>query len=191
MSPSYLCSLLVRASRIIHCAMWPRLVHTLWPFTIQLVPALDGAGLRAREVGAGAGLGEALTPDLVAAQRRRHEAPLLLLGAVHEDRRDRHRERHDVQHERRSGQAHLAVRDPLEALVSAAAVLLRDVGADQTRVVAAPLPVLEVVAQRPVGDLDRQHGHPLGRRRRRVLGEPAARVLLELSLLGVEHRGSP
>jgi hypothetical protein len=129
--------LLVRASRIIHCATWPRLVHTLWPFTIQSSPLADALVCALARSLPGAGLGEALAPDLVAAQRLRDEALLLLLGAVHEDGRDRHVQRDDVQQERRAGRAHRAVGDPLEALVSAAAVLLRQVGADQPRVVAA------------------------------------------------------
>ena len=46
----------------------------------------DRAGREAREVGAGAGLGEELAPHLLAAPQRAQVAPLLLLGAEREDR---------------------------------------------------------------------------------------------------------
>src|SRR2546428_4963078 len=47
----------------------------------EVVALIDGARPEARQIGAGAGLGEALAPDLVGVEDRREMATLLLLGA--------------------------------------------------------------------------------------------------------------
>jgi hypothetical protein len=55
-----------------------------------LVAVAHGAGLDARHVGAGVGLGDTETEDLLALDRRHDPFLLLLLGAEGEDRRHRH-----------------------------------------------------------------------------------------------------
>src|SRR5579875_1874911 len=59
----------------------------LLPVDDVLVAITHGAGLQAGEVGAGARLGKALTPRLLTRDDAGQEAPLLLLGAVGDDRR--------------------------------------------------------------------------------------------------------
>ena len=66
-----------------------------------LVAVAHGAGGDGGQVGAGLGLGEQLAPHLVAPEHRREEPPLLLLGAVGEQRGPDHADgdgEHAVRH---------------------------------------------------------------------------------------------
>ena len=65
-------------------------VQIFWPLMTQSSPSRTARGAQAGEVGAGAGLAEQLAPDLLAAQHRPEVALLLLVGAVHHDRRPEH-----------------------------------------------------------------------------------------------------
>src|SRR6185312_14063537 len=56
----------------------------------EVVAVLDGVGLQARQVRAGAGLGIALAPDDLAAQGRADPAGLLLFRADLQQGRDQH-----------------------------------------------------------------------------------------------------
>ena len=76
----------VRASRIAKSAVRPRGPHLLAGHD-PLVAVAHRAGRERREVGARARLAEQLAPLLLVAHDRREEAPLLLLGAVREQRR--------------------------------------------------------------------------------------------------------
>ena len=69
----------------------------------------------AGEVGAGAGLGEALAPDLVADEERRQVARLLRLGPMRDDRRPGHAEPDHADVRRRLGACQLLEEDRLEA----------------------------------------------------------------------------
>ena len=55
-----------------------------------LVAVAHRSSAQTGEVGAGAGLGEQLAPDLVAVQHRRQEPLLLLVAPPRDDRRARH-----------------------------------------------------------------------------------------------------
>jgi len=50
----------------------------LLPVDDEVIALIDGACPEARQIGAGAGLGEALAPDLVGVENRGQVAPLLL-----------------------------------------------------------------------------------------------------------------
>jgi len=51
-----------------------------------MVAVIDGARPEAREIGAGAGLGEALAPDLLGGEDRGKMAAFLLVGAPVDER---------------------------------------------------------------------------------------------------------
>ena len=88
-------------------------VPRLLPVDHEVVAVLDGARAQRGQVGARVGLGHALRPDLVAAQHRREEARLLLVGAEVHDRR---RDVRDADHVHRAGRprpAHLLHVDEL------------------------------------------------------------------------------
>ena len=76
----------VRASSRPNDARSPRLVHTFCPRTDHASPSRHRARRQARQVGAGARLGEQLAPDLLVASDRAQEALLLLVGAPLHDR---------------------------------------------------------------------------------------------------------
>src|SRR5207247_1742887 len=101
-------------------------------------------GLRAGEVGPGAGFAEALTPDLICREERRQEPALLLFGPVVKDRRGGHAEADHVDEVGHAGTRDFGAGDPLEALVPAAAIFLRIVTGDQPRLVHRLLPRAEV-----------------------------------------------
>ena len=112
----------VRASRIMYCAKCARLVQILLPLIDEAVAIEHGAGLQRREVGARAGLAEALAPDRLAANDRRQELLLLILGAVEEDRRTDAVAAEVVR--RRFGRGHLLVEHELLHVPGAAAAPL-------------------------------------------------------------------
>ncbi len=131
------------------------------------------AGAHAREVGAGAGLREALAPDLLRREDRREVARLLLLGAVRDDRRPGHADADDADVRRRLGAGHLLEEDRLVGIWrAAAAVLLGPREPDVSGVVerAAPLAHLGAVEARraaavalePVGEVLLHPGTQLG-----------------------------
>ena len=78
----------VRASSAPHCGVLraggPDLLAGDAPAAVDL----GGLGGQAGQVGARARLGEQLAPDHLAAEGRRQEPLLLLVGAVGDDRRD-------------------------------------------------------------------------------------------------------
>ena len=102
----------------------------------------------AREVGAGARLGEALAPDLVRGEKGLQVARLLLVAAVGHDRRPRHPQADHADVRRRLGAGLLLEVDRLETgREAAAAVLRRPRDPRPARVVegAAPRPHLRPV----------------------------------------------
>ena len=82
----------VRATRIANRALCAPEVHTFCPLTTQSSPSRTARVPSAGQVGAGARLAEELAPDLLAGPQRTQEAPLLLVGAVGQDRRRGHAE---------------------------------------------------------------------------------------------------
>ena len=79
----------------------------LLPVDDEVVAVAHGARAHGGEVAAGVGLGEALTPDVVAAQHARQEALLLRVAAEVQDRGSDVREADRVQRARRVGALHL------------------------------------------------------------------------------------
>ena len=72
-----------------------------------------GAGLDAGQVGAGRGLGEQLTPDLVGVEHGGQVALLLLLGSVGDDRGAEHADADGVENPRNARRVDLLVDDHL------------------------------------------------------------------------------
>ena len=95
----------------------------------EVVAVEHGARLQRRQIGAGVGLGESLTPDLVG--RRGSLCRwrlLLLLGAVRDQHRPAHGQAGEVDEQRRLGARHLLLEDDLlDQRRAAAAVRLRPV----------------------------------------------------------------
>src|SRR5205085_9654213 len=89
-----------------------------------MVATVLGARLERRKVAAGVGLGEALAPDLVGAQKRRQVSVLLLLGPVGDHDRPAHPEADDVDRLGRAGLDELLVEDQLLHQGGAAAAIL-------------------------------------------------------------------
>ena len=118
-----------------------------------MVIALDGARAQRREVGAGLGLGEALAPDLLGREDRRHVTAPLLVGAEAQQRWAEDVEPDDVDELGGAGGGELLVDDDLlGGRPSAAAELARPRASDVAGLVAARLPVaqdLHPVLQRP------------------------------------------
>jgi hypothetical protein len=79
-------------------------------FDDVVIAGAFGARLQCRQIGAGAGLGIALAPPVLAAQNARQEACLLLLVAVLQDHRADHLDP-EGQHLRRANGRSLAVVD--------------------------------------------------------------------------------
>src|SRR5690606_37203559 len=141
----------------------------------QPVAVDHGFGLHARQIRAGVRLGEALAPDLFAAQDRREVALLLLLGAV------RHQRRAGVVEPaeqgagfRRTGANRFLDPDRLHRRRQAAApVLDRPTEAGEAAVELGALPF----------EVELAGGRTVVRPRlcRHVLGEPRARALAEVA----------
>ena len=134
----------------------------------------------AGEVRACAGLGEALAPDLLGREERREVAPLLLLGAVRDDRRAGHADADDADVRRRLGARELLEEDRLVRVRRAAAAVLLGPGEpDVAGVVERPAPgahLGSVEAGRPTAvalEVVRE-----------VLLEPRAKLGPERGLLG-------
>ena len=168
----------VRQRRKHQSAMSAWLVHTFWPFTTYSSPRRSALVRSAGQVGAGAGLGEALAPELVAVHHRTQEAVALRLRAVLEERRP---DQVDVGLGGRPWRAHLVerlVEEPaLHHRGAAAAVLARPRDGGPAAVEEPPLPL--------PGDLDPHRvldprpavvAPPLGRQ---VALEPVARLVGE------------
>ena len=107
-----------------------------------LVAVEDGPGLRPGKVGAAAGLGEALAPDLLAGQQRSQVALLLLVAAPRDDRRTGHAEPDAADVVRRADpwRSPRGTR-PAACTAPAAAVLLGPGQPDVTGVVERPAPL--------------------------------------------------
>ena len=60
--------------------------HVFCPLTIHASPSRTAVRAQRREVGAGVRFGEALAPDVVAAQHAGEQGAFLLVGAVLDDR---------------------------------------------------------------------------------------------------------
>ena len=106
---------------------------------------LHGPGAQARQITAGVGLAEALTPDLVAPQQRSEQAGLLRLGAEGEQGRRHPGQGQEVREKGRPGPGQLLLDHGLLPGVDAApAVLFGHVEAEEARVVHLRLPVLVV-----------------------------------------------
>ncbi len=112
----------------------------------EVVPVADAAGGQRREVGPGAGLGEALAPDHLVAQHRPDDLLLLGVGADRHHRGREEREAERVDGARRVGQHHLLVVDRLHAGGAAAAAVLD--GPLDAREPGVGLGALPVAAQR-------------------------------------------
>src|SRR5439155_17677652 len=116
-----------------------------------LVALEDGAGLRGTHVGAAAGLGEALAPDLLSGQQRREITRLLLVGAPRDDRGAGHAETDPADMCGRSGAGRLLEEDALVGVGRAAAAVLLGPGqADVAGVVQLPAPGTAVRLVPPV-----------------------------------------
>src|SRR5438093_6161421 len=97
----------------------------------EVVALIDGARTEARQIGAGAGLGEALAPDLVGVEDRGEMAALLLLGAPVDESRARQVQAHVAWYDGRAGRSVLLVPDdPLDQSSVAPPVLLGPRDAD-------------------------------------------------------------
>src|SRR5207302_4858427 len=83
------------------------------PKAVALGARLLGTRLDPREIGAGRGLGEQLAPDLIAVEHRAEVAPLLLVGAVGDDRRPEHPDADRVEDPRHFRARYLLVADDL------------------------------------------------------------------------------
>ena len=105
----------VRLTRMHQSAMCANDDQTFWPLTTQWSPSSSARVRAAGEVGAGAGLGEALAPDLLGREDLREVALLLLVGAVRDDRRPGHAEADHADVRRRLGARHLLEEDRLVA----------------------------------------------------------------------------
>src|SRR5439155_13710714 len=131
---------------------------------VEQEPAVVLAGTRLDpgEVRPGGGLGEELTPDLVAVEHRPEVAALLLVGAVGDDRRPEHPDADHVEDPRHAGAADLLVdRHLLDRPQALAAELLRPGDAGQAGLCELALPL---APRLDVGVL------VAGRRARRRLG---------------------
>src|SRR5207245_3828631 len=78
-----------------------------------VIAVLQGGRSQRAEVAAGAGLAEALAPDLFGGEDLRQVPLLLVLAAVYDDRRPRHPEADDVDRRRRLRTRHLLLEDRL------------------------------------------------------------------------------
>ncbi len=97
----------------------------------EMVALVDGAGAQTGEIGAGARLGIALAPDLVAGQDFRQIALLLFLGAPMDQRRAQQAHADRAGQDRRAGAEILLVEDDLLHEAGAApAIFLRPGDAD-------------------------------------------------------------
>ena len=124
----------------------------LLPVEHEVVAVEDRAGLERRQVAAGAGLAEALTPDLVARQHGWEEAAALRLAAVVDERRTEQADAQDVQDGRGVGARQLGLEDRLLDLGRAlAAPLLGPSHAEVARLVELPLPLATELHQRILG----------------------------------------
>ena len=143
-----------------------------------VVAVADGARLDARDVGAGVGLGDAETRDLLAADRRLEVVLLLVVRAELEDRRGRHVGVDGDPHRQPAAVAagHLLGEDDAREVVAAlAAVLLRHRQAEEAELAHA----LEHPVR--VGVL-----LPLHRVGRELLGDERGERLAQLLVLVVE-----
>jgi hypothetical protein len=129
--------------------------------------------LQGGEVGAGAGLGEPLAPDLLASKDPREVPVLLLRGAFGDKRRPGVEEPDEVHADvRGAGAFGLLQKDQVLGWGSAAAAdLARPIDAGVSGVVEHPLPAR--VPFSAGGPLLRPR---LGRQRRQSLGEPGAQL---------------
>ena len=133
-----------------------------------------------REVGACAGLREALAPDLVCREERLEVAGLLGLGAERDDRRPGHPEPDHAEVLRRLGARRLLEIDRLVAVrLAATAVLLRPGEPDVARVVERAAPVADRVVRVP-----RRAAAMATQLRRHVRLEPRVELAAELRLVG-------
>ncbi len=78
----------VRASSAPHCEYCAAVVQIFWPVIRQPPSTLVALVVRLGQVGTRARLGKQLAPDHLAAEGRRQEPLLLLVGAERDDRRD-------------------------------------------------------------------------------------------------------
>ena len=171
------------ASTKIQSAHGPKVVQTFWPFSTKWSPSSDGAGLERREVAAGAGLAEALAPDLVAGEHGRDEAAALLLAAVVDERRTEQADAERVQDRRGVGARQLRLEDRLLDLRGAAAAPLGwPVHAEVARLVELALPGAAHLHERVLGASG--VAELLAPRPPDVGGEPAAQLVLEGQGLG-------
>ena len=79
----------VRAIRMPYLAWWAPLDQIFEPLITYSSPSRSARVREAGEVGPGVGFAEQLAPELLAAEDRRQEALLLLVGAGEQDRRRR------------------------------------------------------------------------------------------------------
>ncbi len=124
----------VRTRMNIQSALSAYEVQTFWPFSDEVVAVADGLGLQAREVGARARLGVALTPADLAADDRREVLALQLLAALLQEERADHREPEADERRAEPELRHLLGEDlGLVLREPAAAVLLRPGRAPSSR----------------------------------------------------------
>ena len=124
----------VRVSSTQRCAYWARLVHTFWPLILQPSSVARRPAGERGQVAAGPGLGEALAPDLLAAQQPGHHLGRQGCGRVVD-----HRRRQDLGHGVDAGLDEIARRERLS-----------EVGAEQ------------VGAAQPTDALGPSHAHEPG-----------------------------
>ena len=102
-----------RDARTAHWLKWALDVHTFWPSMTHSSPSTARLGLHVGQVGAGAGLGVALRPELLDGQDLGQEPVLLLLGAERHQRRPEQLLAEVVDPHRRVGPGVLLVEDHL------------------------------------------------------------------------------
>src|SRR5581483_9019704 len=141
-----------------------------------------GARAERRQVGAGAGLGVALTPYLFRGQDLRKVPAALLLRAVMDERRTDHLDAHHPDEARRPGAHHLLVDDRLAHDVGAlTAVLARPGEREVSGLVDLPLPRLRALESARIAPF---HRALVALALRNVAREPRPDLALERHLLG-------
>src|SRR5690606_8918486 len=158
----------------------------LRPVHNPMVAVEHGRGPERGEVGAGARLGVALTPDLLARQHRRQETPLLLLRAVADQHRAAH---HDAEWNdaRRPGQRQLLVEDVfLRQGPAGTAIFLRPVRRDPALAIENLVPADEIITveRDPIVDL-------VFEARRQFVAEELPHLFAECTVTGIESEIHP
>ena len=147
----------------------------------EVIAVEDGAGAQRREVAAGAGLAEALAPELFGREHRRNVAPPLLLGAVVDQSRRQQPDAEEVGDLRSVGPRQLFLEDRLLHLGGAAAApLRRPVHSQVARLEELALPLAAHLHQAVLGRL--RIAQLFAPRSLQVLLQPGAQLVAKLQM---------